>query len=261
MVYLITGAASGLGRALALLLARRRESLVLSDLDPARLDETARACREAGAEVHAFAWDVRERAALAGHLADLPEALRVPDVVVANAGLGGTNPGYAFSIDTDELIFGVNYHGMINTLMPFVGGMLARGSGSLVGICSLAGLRGLPNAGSYCASKAAQMTFLESLRVDLAPAGLRVTCVHPGFIKTAMAEHDEFPMPFMLSAERAAVLTLRAIQRGRSQVYFPRLMGWLSRFNRLLPNWLSDLIARRVAGRRDKRARVFARSA
>jgi short-subunit dehydrogenase len=146
---------------------------------------------------------------------------------------------------------------MVNTLTPFVPGMIARGRGALVGICSLAGLRALPNAASYCASKAAQAAFLESMRLDLGPAGIVVTCVHPGFIRTPMTEHDEFRMPFMLTAERAAALTLRAIERRASQVYFPRVMGWLARFNRLLPNWLSDFVARRVAGARDKQPKLF----
>jgi short-subunit dehydrogenase len=178
-------------------------------------------------------------------------------VVIANAGLGGTNPGYAFSREMDERVMAVNYTGMVNTLMPFVPGMIARGRGALVGICSLAGLRALPNAASYCASKAAQAAFLESMRLDLAPSGITVTCVHPGFIRTPMTEHDEFQMPFMVSAEHAAALTLRAIERRRSQVYFPRLMGWLARFNRLLPNWLSDFAARRIAGARDKQPKLF----
>jgi short-subunit dehydrogenase len=152
----------------------------------------------------------------------------------------------------------VNYHGMVNTLMPFVPGMLTRGHGALAGICSLASLRGLPNAGSYCASKAAQMTLLESLRVDLAPRGISVTCIHPGFIRTPMTAHDEFPMPFMVTSEAAAEVCIRAVDRGRSQVYFPTVMGWLSRFNRLLPNGLSDWLARRVAGRADRSSRIFA---
>lgn len=261
--YLLTGAASGLGKSLALELSKQEAQparLILTDLQPAALEETARQCREAGALVHAFACDLTQERALPEAMRALPADWQLPDVVVANAGLGGVNPGYAFSREVDRKIMAVNYDGMVHTLVPFIAGMIERRRGTLVGISSLAALRGLPHASSYCASKAAQMTFLESLRVDLRPFGVEVCCVHPGFIRTPMTAHSEFPMPFMVTSAESARLVLRAIRRGSSQAYFPTVLGWVSRLNRLLPNWLSDRLAQVVAGKRDKRARIFSTS-
>lgn len=257
MLYLVTGAAAGLGRALALELAGQRHQLILCDLDGSGLDATAAKARERGAEVEAIACDLTEERALEDAVLRLPEAWQAPDVVIANAGLAGVNPGYAFSRAVDRRIMAVNYDGVVHTLMPFVPKMIARRSGALVAISSLAGLRGLPNASSYCASKAAVTALVESLRVDLRRFGISVCSVHPGFLRSRMTDHQEFAMPFLLDMEDAARRVLRAIRRRRRQIYFPWLMGLLSRLNRVLPNWLADWAAERIAGPADKQARIF----
>lgn len=225
---LLTGAASGLGRALALDLARAGADVDLVDLDPAGLEDVAAACRGEGAEVRVWAADVSR---------PLPAALTggpTPDLVIANAGLGGNNPGYAFDLALHQRVMAVNFQGAVHTLTPFLPEMCARGRGHLVAISSLAATRGRPLGASYSASKAALAVFLESLRLDLREHGVRVTTVLPGFLATPMTATTVAAKPFQVTAEQAAAEVLEAIRAGKAEHAFPwplRLyaaaMGWL----------------------------------
>jgi short-subunit dehydrogenase len=144
-----------------------------------------------------------------------------------------------------------NVLGMVATFQPFVAPMRERGAGRLVGIASVAGIRGLPGAGAYSASKAAVIAYLESLRVELHGSGVKVVTIAPGYIETPMTAVNDYPMPFMLPADEAARRFARAIDAGTGYTVIPWQMGVVAKLLRLLPNPLFDRIFAR-AGRKPR---------
>jgi NAD(P)-dependent dehydrogenase (short-subunit alcohol dehydrogenase family) len=187
--------------------------------------------------------DVADAAALQAAAADFIARHGVPDIVIANAGVSvGTLADDAGDLPALNRVFQTNVMGMAQTLQPFIAAMKARGSGRLVGIASVAGIRGLPGAGAYSASKAAAITFLESLRVELRGSGVKVVTIAPGYIATPMTAVNSYPMPFILAADEAARRFARAIERGVSYTVIPWQMGVVARLMRLLPNPLFDAI-------------------
>lgn len=227
----VTGASSGIGEAMARLLSRRGFSVVLVARRKDLLDQLA---GELPGSV-AVACDVTDGSALTAALASHGPF----DVAIANAGIGVT--GWAAkSVADAELMMRVNYFGMLHLFDAVIPAMMERRSGHFAGVASLAGLRGLPTSGGYSASKAAMQAFLEAARVELAPLGIRITTVNPGFIATPMTEKNEFKMPFLMQADAAAEVIVRGIERGKRVVEFPRPMSTLTRFARLLPASIYD---------------------
>lgn len=245
---LITGAASGIGQDLAQLLASYGSILALADIQPITPFTESH---------HHYQVDVTNRHDMQQMCDDLLKRWSTVDIVIAAAGVGGLNPGENFSIELDHKIVSINYFGTVHSLVPFIESMKKNGKGQLVGICSLAGLRGLPAAASYSASKAAQMTFLESLRIDLKKFGISVSCIHPGFVKTPMANHSEFDMPFTVSVRESTHKILKSIYHKDSQSYYPFPMSYLSRLNRLLPNWFYDFLMPKIGGVKTTRPQLF----
>ena len=255
-VIVITGAGSGLGLALAQKLAPFVKGLVLLDIQAMTPEGLKQNFGEFSSKVWWRTVDVRDWSAMQKVAQEQP--FERVDRVFANAGKGGLNPANAFDVAADHTIMSVNYFGTVHTFAAFLPKLMQQKEGHLVGICSLAALRGLPNGSSYSASKAAQLNLLESWRLDLQPFGLKVTSVLPGFIKTAMTQHDEFQMPFMLDVDECATNVLQAVANQQKVYSLPRLMSWASRLNRLLPVWLYDLILPVVSGKKVKtQARVF----
>ncbi len=242
----ITGAASGIGKDLAEVLLEAGGKPILLDIQKVNLPGCP-----------SYQVDVTDLKAMREVAEEILRRNPRVDVVVAAAGVGGINPARNFSLELDRKIMSVNYFGTSNTLIPYVDHMRKNGSGHLVGISSLAAFRGLPNAGSYSASKAAQMTLLESLRLDLKGSGVTVSCIHPGFVATPMAEHDEFDMPFMVSVRKSSELILRAIAGKASQTGYPWQMSLLSRINRLLPNCVYDFLMPRLSPAKESRPKLL----
>ncbi len=254
---LVTGAAQGLGREIALALARFGARLVVTDLNAQKLETLARDITALGAKVIYAPADVTDAAQMQALKSKVPKDWGM-DVVIANAGVGGLNPAHHFSPEIDHKIMSINYFGVVNTLGLFLPEMVQNRRGTLVGISSLASIRGLPNACSYSASKAAQNNLLESWRLDLAPHGIKVCCVRPGFIKTPMTAHDEFPLPFMVDGDRAALMVLTAAARRRKVYSFPWPMAVLSFLNKWLPVCLYDVILPLTTPKGgDKRPKIF----
>lgn len=169
------------------------------------------------------------------------------DLAIANAGVGVT--GWATkTIAEIEQMMRVNYFGMVYLFDAVIPQMMERRSGHFAGVASLAGLRGLPTAAGYSASKAAMQAFLEAVRVEVRKFNIRVTTVNPGFIKTAMTEKNAFKMPFLMSAERAAKIIIDGIEHGRRVVEFPWPMSMLTRLARHMPNAIYDGIVGRARG-------------
>ncbi|TXG76772.1 MAG: SDR family oxidoreductase [Rhodocyclaceae bacterium] len=196
--------------------------------------------------------DVTDAEALAAAARDFMAQGGPPDIVIANAGVSaGTLTEYGADLAAFRRIFAVNVAGMFATFSPFVAPMRAAGRGRLVGIASVAGIRGLPGAGAYSASKAAAIAYLESLRVELHGSGVRVVTICPGYIATPMTAVNTYPMPFMLPADIAARRMARVIDSGRSYAVVPWQMGVVAKLLRMLPNPVFDFLFSR-AGRKPR---------
>jgi len=240
----ITGASSGLGAALAAHYATRGAVLGLA---ARRADKLAEVTRTLATPASVYVVDVADREALATAAADFATRHGTPDIVIANAGIStGTHGGNVADLATLERVLQTNVTGLAATLSPFVEAMRSRGSGTLVGIASVAGFRGLPGSGAYSASKAAAINWLEALRVELHGSGVRVVTVCPGYIDTPMTAVNRFHMPFLLSAEDAARRIARAIERGSALAVLPWQIGLAFWFLRRAPNWLFDRLFART---------------
>lgn len=245
---LITGASSGIGAALAGALAAPGVRLSLAGRDAARLEATAAACRARGATVATARPDVADARAMAAWVAEA-EAATPLTLVVANAGISaGTGDG-AEGPEQTRRIFAVNVDGVLNTVLPAIGPMRARRSGQIVLVSSVAGFRGFPSAPAYCASKAAVRTWGEGLRGWLAADGVKVSVVLPGFVDTPMTRVNRFPMPFLMSADRAAALILRGLARDRGRISFPWPTAFAAWAAGALPDALVDRLTRRLPGK------------
>lgn len=240
-VAVVTGAASGMGRALCRELANEGVRLGLLDRNADGLATLEVELRERGATCHRAAADVSDRQGVRSALNALAERLGPVDVLVACAGITGATFVDNLDLEQTETILRVNFLGVIYALDAVLPDMLARQSGHIVALASLAGCRGMPFSAAYSASKAALMTYLESLRPALRRRGIAVTTVLPGFVRTPlMANAPIQPQMAMMEPEQAARHILRAIQR-RSRVYaFPWSTSLLLRVLRWLPPWLYD---------------------
>ncbi|MDP2826214.1 MAG: SDR family oxidoreductase [Sulfuritalea sp.] len=245
----MTGASSGIGEALARHYAQAGATLGLAARRQHRLLELA---AELPGTHACYALDVADAAALQAAAVDFIARCGCPDIVVANAGVSvGTLADDAADLPAFQRIFQTNVMGMAQTFQPFIAAMKARGSGRLVGIASVAGIRGLPGAGAYSASKAATIAYLEALRGELRGSGVKVVTIAPGYIATPMTAVNRYPMPFLLPADEAARRFARAIERGTSYTVIPWQMGVVAKLLRLLPNPVFDALFAR-AGRKSR---------
>ena len=234
----ITGASSGIGQALAEHYAK--EGAILG-LVARRADILSKLQDSLSAETALYALDVRDPNALESAARDFISRFGSPDIVIANAGVSaGTLTENKDDLNTFKGVIDINLLGMVHTFQPFIASMKQAGKGSLVGIASVAGIRGLPGAGAYSASKAAVIAYLESLRVELSLDGINVTTIAPGYIKTPMTDINEYPMPFLMAPDVAANKFAQAILKKKRFIVIPWQMGWLARLMRLLPPWLWD---------------------
>ena len=251
MRVFLTGASSGIGEALARLYAARgaRVGLVARRAD--LLESLARSLPD-GADTYAA--DVRDLGAIKAAAADFMDSHGPPDLVIANAGVShGTLTEHAGDVDVFRQILEVNVTGMVNTFHPFVSPMRQAGRGTLAGVASVAGYRGLPGAGAYSASKAAAIRYLESLRVEMRGTGVRVATVCPGYIATPMTEKNPYPMPFILTADEFARRFARALDAGKDYAVIPWQMGLVAKLLTALPNSLFDAAFAR-AGRKPRKS-------
>ena len=200
----------------------------------------------AGTVVH-YPLDVMDERALADAARDFVGRFGAPDVVIANAGFGvGTQSDELADMEKLRRILDVNVTGLAATLAAFAPAMREARAGTLVGIASVAGFRGLAGNGAYCASKSAAITWLESLRVELHGSGVSVVCICPGYIDTPMTRVNRYRMPFLMSADEAAPRFARAIAAGRRLVVIPWQMALVSVLLRAIPGWLYDRLASRA---------------
>lgn len=239
----ITGASSGIGAALARRYAQQGAMLGLVARRAGLLEEL-RASLPHPERHRLYALDVTDHAALAAAAADFLAAAGGIEVVIANAGVSqGTLTEYAEDLAVFERIFATNVTATVASFTPFLRAMKAQANRHdcrLVGIASVAGIRGLPGAGAYSASKAAVIAYCESLRVELRDSGINVVTIAPGYIDTPMTQVNAYPMPFLMPVERFAAQAVAAIEAGVSYRVIPWQMGVVAKLLRLLPNWLYD---------------------
>mgnify|MGYP000615970292 FL=1 len=250
----ITGASSGLGRAMALELAARFPGCTMLLL-ARRADRLAELAAELpGIRAITQTVDITDHEALSLHAGRFVAAHGAPDIVIANAGISvGTLTEEREDRDVFARVMAVNVQGVYDSFAPFLASMKAAGTGTLVGIASVAGVRGLPGSGAYSASKAAVAVYLESLRLEMRPHGVSVVTIAPGFIDTDMTRINPYHMPFLMPADRFARAAVDAIVARRRRVVIPWQMGWVARLLRILPCWLYDLAFTR-AGRKPRQA-------
>lgn len=242
-VVLITGASSGIGRALALEWGRRGARLGLTARRGEELLRLSEEIGRAGGEALALPADVRDHAALNGVAERVRERWGRIDVLVANAGMSSTAAATKLNAGEAGDLISINVIGVVNSVAAVLPAMLERGSGHLVAISSLASYRGMPKSGAYSASKAAVSTLFESLRVDLRKSNIAVTTIHPGFIRTPMTAGRKKKLPFLLEPEDAARRIIRAVERRARTYAFPWQLASLVRVIRHIPDAVYDRLA------------------
>ena len=243
-VVMITGASSGIGRGLAIEIAARGANVGLVARRAGVTDEVVREIEAAGGKAVASPADVQSEDSIRVAAEKLRASLGAIDVLIANAGIGPTRDAADFSAEEVSDVINVNVIGASNSVAAVIPEMVARGSGQLVAISSLAAYRGLPRSAAYCASKAAVSAFFESLRLDLEPRGIDVTIIHPGFIKTPLTAGRESQMPFLMELDDAVGKMVRAIEKRRKSYSFPWQLATIVRAGMLMPIWMYDQISR-----------------
>lgn len=246
-VTIITGASTGIGAALAVELGRRGHRVGLIARRVELLAEVAKQVEAAGGKAAYVAADVTQRVSITEACAALEAQLGPCDLLVANAGSGEPTPAQKNPIEAIERILDLNVRGVLYAIGAVLPGMLARKSGHLAAVSSVAGFRGLPGTGGYSASKAYVTTLLESFRVDLRRRGIAVTSINPGFIETPLTSVNKFPMPFLLKVEVAARIIADGLERRPAELTFPFRMKVLMNLARVLPNWLYDAVINRAS--------------
>jgi hypothetical protein len=246
----LTGASSGIGMALAREFARRGAFLGLV----ARREDALQAlATELAPRCQVYAVDVTDRERLIAAARDFEQRCGATDIVVACAGISvGVETEYYEDLAQFDRVLATNLNAVATCFHPFIAPMRKRRRGTLAAIASVAGIRGMPGAEAYCASKAALITYCESLRVGLYGSGIRVVTIAPGFIRTPMTAVNPYAMPFLMEVDAFAQHAVAAIEQGASYVIFPWQMAWVARLLRVLPNWAFD----RAFARRARKPRA-----
>jgi short-subunit dehydrogenase len=240
---LITGASSGIGHALALAYADTGVTLFLSGRDGPRLAAIVSACEEKNAVAKGEVIDVANRSAMEDWIADCDQHTPL-DLVIANAGISGDGTGDA--AETARRILSINVDGVFNTVLPAIDHMSPRGHGQIAIMSSLASFRGLPGTPAYAASKAAVRIWGEGLRPRLGGQGIKVSVICPGFVESRMTRNNPFPMPLMMTGERAAGIIRRGLMRNRARIAFPLRMYAAAWVTGVLPTALTDGLLKRT---------------
>jgi short-subunit dehydrogenase len=250
----ITGASSGIGQALALRYHRAGWRMALVARRVSEIEQWATAHGLDAQSYRIYSADVSVNDSIGAACLACLEAQGVPDAVIANAGISiGMDSAVRGDLDVMARTFATNNTGLAATFHPFIDAMEKRGSGVLVGIASVAGIRGLPGHGAYCASKAAVIAYCESLRGELRATGVKVVTICPGYIDTPLTRKNRYSMPFLMQPDDFAEAAFRAIGAGTSYCVIPWQMAVVAKLLRLLPNAMLD---RALAGRPRKQREI-----
>jgi short-subunit dehydrogenase len=243
---ILSGASSGIGRALAIEYARHNAKLVLTARRGDLLEEVASEVRRAGGQAVTIVDDITSVGIAERLVRAADDSYGGLDLVIMNAGMGGRTFPSELTAEAVERMMEVNFFSAARMVAHVLPRMRAERRGQLVAVSSLAGLRGLPGSAAYSSSKAALSTFMESLRIDLRGSGVVITTISPGFVRTSINASNEFSMPFMIEADDAARRILSAIERGAADYGFPKPTSLAMRIGRVLPRWLFERITTAV---------------
>jgi len=249
-VAVITGASSGIGLELAKLLAKQgcAVGLVARRLD--RLQALAEEIRGTGGQAAVAQANVADRQQTVSAIRSLRERLGPVDLLIANSGVGLPTQIEPMNMDQILNMIQVNYLGVIYAIEAVLPDMLKRNQGHLAAVSSLAAYKGLPGESAYCSSKAAVSVFMEGLRIQLRGRDISVTTICPGFIKTPMTDVNEFPMPWLLTAEKAAEKIVKALERKKKVFNFPWQTTLLMKLTRWAPDWIMARTLKNYTGER-----------
>lgn len=232
---LVTGASSGIGSELAKQLDRKNARLVLI---ARRLELLQQLQAELNPERHhrVFACDVGAHRQVAAVAEQIKSAGIEIDGLILNAGVSGGFVANPLSIDRVQQQFATNFWGALYFIEQFLPAMLARKTGFIAGVGSLASYRGMPGAAGYSASKAALARFLESLRIDLWGSGIHIFIVSPGFVKSPMTDQNKYPMPFLMATEKGARSIIKGLEREKPEIHFPYRLSVIAKLSNLIPD-------------------------
>lgn len=246
----ITGGGTGIGRALALRLAREGWQVAVSGRRPERLEEVRAISGELAGRVYPVRVDVTDRDGMVAAAAEIERELGPIHLVVLNAGMFETvRPDKVFDPAVFDRHFDVNVIGVINGIHAALPGLKARRSGHVVIVSSVSGYRGLPLAAAYGASKAALINLAESLKFHFDRLNITTSIANPGFVETPLTESNRFPMPFLIDSAEAAERLYKGIMQGRFEIAFPRRMAWTLKVMRCLPYRLYFALMKRTMRR------------
>ncbi len=245
----LTGASQGIGRAVALELASRGAICALTSRDEKTLNELADEVTKRGGQAHIFPGDVKDLDRMKAIAGEIQSKLGAIDILIANAGTHLFTKPEEFNTAEYLSLMDLNFGGMVRCIEAALPDMLKRGAGHIVGVASLAGYRGVPRAAAYGASKAAAINFLESIRFHLAPKGVDVTIVNPGFVRTPLTDKNDFHMPFLIDADKAGRIICNGIAKRKNEVVFPFPFNWIVKTLRILPMPLYNFIMYRSVRR------------
>ena len=249
---LITGASSGIGKALALHYAKKGVNLFLCARNKERLEKTSKLCEEKGAKVASKILDVTNSQNCQKWIKEIRQDL---DLVIANAGISAGTSGGPEDFSQIKQIFSTNLDGVLNIIHPAIDKMKDRksssenGKGQIAIISSLAGFRGLPSSPSYSASKAAVRVYGEALRGNLEKFSIKVNVICPGYIKTPMTDVNKFPMPFIMTPEKCAKIIEKGLRKNKSRISFPFPLFFTVWLSALLSNKITDPIFAKLPGK------------
>ena len=242
---LITGASSGIGAALACGLAGPDVVIAITGRNAERLNEIEAIIKKAGANTMSRAIDVTDRTAMSAFIADI-ETIAPLDLVIANAGISSSAGAGEGDDETTRDVFAINLAGVLNTVLPALTAMRPRGQGHIAIVSSIAGFRGMPTAPAYSASKVALKAWGEAIRPQLSKDGINLSMIYPGFVKSRITDANDFPMPLIMPAEKAAEIIIKGLKRGRKSIAFPWPMVWMMRLMSLLPRPFYNAILSRA---------------
>ncbi len=246
---LITGAGSGIGRALAVAYSKAGVNLFLCGRDLEKLSCTKILCEELKANVLLEILDVCDEAATKKWVEKIDQSYEL-DLVIANAGISAGTAGGTESLAQVKKIFATNLDGVINVIHPAIEKMKLRGSGQIALLSSLAGFRGLPSSPAYSASKSAVRVYAEALRGNLAALGIEVSAICPGYVKTPMTDVNDFPMPFLMKVERCAEIIKDGLAKNKSRIAFPFPLYFVVWLATLLSTKITDPIFAKLPGKK-----------
>lgn len=248
-VVLLTGASSGIGKELALQLAQQGATLGLIARRQDVLDLLVQEIEKSQGRAVALPADVRDAPVLRAVADQLRQKFGPIDVMIANAGIGTTSHAAQYKPDDVAEVIKINLLGAANSIAAVLPEMTTRDAGHLVAISSLSAYRGLPKSAAYCASKAGVSSFFESVRLDLRNTRIKVTIIHPGFMRTPLTAGRKAKLPFLMEVDEAAGKILTAIEQGKKSYAFPWQLASVVRLTMVMPNFMYDWIAARSSFR------------